>query len=138
MKNFSLDSRLAKDCLVLGRMNISMLLLMNNSLVPWFILVPKTSEKEIYDLSSADQVALMQEINTLSAFIKDNFDITKLNVASIGNIVSQLHVHVVGRNISDYCWPGVVWGASEIKPYNDAQVSKITTDLRDQLGEKFT
>ena len=115
-----------------------MLLLMNNSLVPWFILVPNTSEKEIYDLSFSDQAALMQEINTLSAFIKDNFDITKLNVASIGNIVSQLHVHVVGRNMSDYCWPGVVWGASGKKPYNDAQVSKITTDLREQLGEKFT
>ena len=138
MNNFELDQRLKNDCLVLGRLNISLLLLMNNSLVPWFILVPETSVIEMVDLPQSDQAALLQEINILSAFIRGNFEITKLNIASIGNIVSQLHVHVVGRDPSDKFWPGVVWGASEKKPYTEEQVNRIILLIREQLGNKFT
>ncbi len=138
MNNFELDPRLAKDCLVLGKLNISLLLLMNNLLVPWFILVPQTSEMEITDLSPSDQAGLLEEINLLSAFIKENFDISKLNIAAIGNIVAQLHVHVVGRDPADYCWPNVVWGTSERKPYTAEQINQITAALSEQLGNKFT
>ena len=137
MKDFVLDHRLEKDCLVLGKKNISMLLLMNNALVPWLILVPCTSKTEITDLSAEDQASLLEEINILSGFIKSNFEITKLNIASIGNIVSQLHVHVVGRHSSDYCWPGVVWGVQEKKIYTNKQVNKITLAMREQLGDSF-
>ena len=137
MKDFVLDHRLEKDCLVLGKMNISMLLLMNNALVPWLILVPCTSKTEITDLSAEDQASLLEEINILSGFIKSNFEITKLNIASIGNIVSQLHVHVVGRHSSDYCWPGVVWCVHEKKIYTNKQVNKITLAMREQLGDSF-
>ena len=108
MAGLELDSRLARDCIVLGRLDISQLLLMNNALVPWFILVPVTTETEIVDLSAQDQARLLQEINLLSGFIKENFNITKLNTAAIGNVVSQLHIHVVGRDPADYCWPDVV------------------------------
>ncbi|PCH60231.1 MAG: HIT family protein [Gammaproteobacteria bacterium] len=137
MNGFELDSRLVKDCYVLGKLNVSFLLLMNNSLVPWFILVPQTSEAEISDLSKVDQAGLLKEINVLSAFVKSSFDITKLNVAAIGNIVSQLHIHVVGRNPSDYCWPNVVWGTVERKPYSDKRVEEITKALCKQLGDRF-
>ena len=99
MDNFELDPRLANGCLVLGKLNISLLLLVNNSLLPWFILVPKTSVTEMTDLSPSDQASLLEEINLLSAFVKGNFNISKLNIAAIGNIVSQLHIHIVGR------WP---------------------------------
>jgi diadenosine tetraphosphate (Ap4A) HIT family hydrolase len=137
MDNFELDSRLAKDCLVLGEVNISLLLLVNNSLLPWFILVPKTSEREVTDLSSIEQASLLEEINHLAAFVKDNFEVSKLNIAAIGNIVSQLHVHVIGRDPSDFCWPDVVWGTSERKPYSDLRVEEITTALKEHLGDKI-
>jgi diadenosine tetraphosphate (Ap4A) HIT family hydrolase len=137
MKEFEIDHRLEKDCLVLGRMNISKLLLMNNALVPWLILVPRTSKTEITELSAAEQASLVEEINILSGFIKSNFEISKLNIASIGNIVSQLHIHVVGRHSSDYCWPGVVWGAQEKKLYTDEQVNEIVLALKEQLGDNF-
>ena len=137
MNNFELDARLARDCLVLGKLNISLLLLMNNKLVPWFILVPQASEIEITDLSQSDQSDLLEEINLLAGFIKENFAVSKLNIAAIGNIVSQLHVHIVGRDPADYCWPDVVWGASERKPYTAERVNEITATLSEQLGDKF-
>lgn len=138
MNNFELDARLARDCLVLGKLNLSLLLLMDNKLVPWFILVPQTSEIEITDLSQSDQADLLEEINLLAVFIKENFDILKLNIAAIGNIVSQLHVHIIGRDPADYCWPDVVWGTSEREPYTAERVNEITVALNEQLGDKFT
>lgn len=138
MNEFELDPRLEKDCLVLGRMKVSMLLLMNNALVPWFILVPRTSKTEITELSAEEQASLLKEINILSAFIKSNFEITKMNIASIGNIVSQLHVHMVGRHPLDYCWPGVVWGVQDKKKYTNKQVNEIMLALTEQLGDYFT
>ena len=138
MHDFTLDSRLAKDCLVLGKLNISLLLLMNHSLVPWFILVPRKPATEILDLSASDQAELLEEINLLSAFIKGNFAISKLNIAAIGNIVSQLHVHVVGRDPTDYCWPNVVWGTREHSPYPAERVREIGNTLRQVLGDRFT
>jgi len=137
MTELELDPRLAKDCLLLGRLNSSRLLLMDNSLLPWFILVPATDETEIIDLPQLEQADLLQEINLLSEFVRNNFKVSKLNIAAIGNIVSQLHVHVVGRDPSDYCWPNVVWGQSERKPYTTERVNEISAALEQQLGDKF-
>ncbi|MCK4585913.1 MAG: HIT domain-containing protein, partial [Gammaproteobacteria bacterium] len=77
MHDFELDSRLANDCHILGKLDISLLLLMNNSLVPWFILVPKTTKTEMTDLAQTDQEALLKEINLVSNFVKTNFRISK-------------------------------------------------------------
>ena len=137
MNQFALDERLENDCIVLGMLGTSSLLMMNTSLVPWFILVPHTSEIEITDLPEAEQLALLKEINLLSEFIKNNFNATKLNTAAIGNIVSQLHIHVVGRSPSDYCWPNVVWGTKEKKAYSDERVKDIIAALKDQFGENY-
>ena len=137
MDNFELDPRLANDCLVLGKLNISLLLLVNNSLLPWFILVPKTPVTEMTDLSPSDQADLLEEINLLSAFVKGNFNISKLNIAAIGNIVSQLHIHIVGRDPSDFCWPNVVWGTNERELYTADKIDEITAALSEQLGVKF-
>lgn len=138
MNNFELDSRLANDCHILGKLDFCLLLLMDNSLVPWFILVPETSETEMTDLSQENQNILLYEINLISSFVKNNFDMSKLNIAAIGNIVSQLHVHIVGRNPSDYCWPKVVWGTKEKEAYTDEQVITITAALNKQFGSKFS
>lgn len=138
MKHFSLDTRLDHDCITLGKLDISHLLLMNNSLVPWFILVPENNAMEIIDLDQPDQARLLKEINLISNFTRENFHCTKLNTAAIGNIVNQLHIHIVGRHPSDYCWPDVVWGRNEKEPYADKQVKEITNLLKLNLGEQFS
>lgn len=136
--DIELDSRLTNDCIVLGKLDISLLLLMDNSLIPWFILVPETDKTELIDLSHPDQARLLKEINLISSFTRTHFHCTKLNIGAIGNIVSQLHIHIVGRDSSDFCWPGVVWGTKEKQSYRDNQVKEITDHLKTFLGEQFT
>jgi diadenosine tetraphosphate (Ap4A) HIT family hydrolase len=135
--HFELDPRLSDDCHVIGQMDISQLLLLNNALVPWFVLVPRTSVTDLTDLSRSQQTIVLEEINLIAAFIKQSFPVSKLNIASIGNVVSQLHIHVVGRAPTDFCWPNVVWGVSEHRPYDAAQVQSIISDVRDYLGDRI-
>jgi diadenosine tetraphosphate (Ap4A) HIT family hydrolase len=138
MSNFELDPRLANDCFVLGEMEGSLLLLMNNKLVPWFVLVPKVEAiSELYELDEGRRNILFDEINVLSEFIKDNFDVDKLNVAAIGNLVKQLHVHVVARTENDYCWPGVVWGVEARQSYSEQEVAKLRTLLETELKNSY-
>ncbi|MBV1914165.1 MAG: HIT family protein [Pseudomonadales bacterium] len=125
MNEFKLDPQLEKDCVVLGKLQTSQLLLMNNSLVPWFILVPEVEATEIYQLDIELQKTLLDEVNQMSKFVSDEYGTDKLNVAAIGNIVSQLHVHIVGRKKDDFCWPNVIWGTSQKKPYTDQELSGI-------------
>ena len=132
-----LDTRLLNDCFVLGELSCSRLLLLNNSLVPWFILVPPTSVTEIYKMPAELQHCLLDEINLLSKHIKQHFTIDKLNVAAIGNIVSQLHVHIIGRRQDDYCWPNVVWGAEPKQIYTDDEVACIQSQLIKSLPDEF-
>ena len=107
---FVLDERLSQDCHQLADLSFCRLLLMNNALLPWFILVPKVDKTELHELTEAQQLALMKEIDLISRFAQQHFTPEKLNVAAIGNIVRQMHVHIVARETDDICWPGVVWG----------------------------
>ncbi len=135
MNSFTLDPRLANDCIILGEMRLSLLLLLNNALVPWFILVPRRTPLEIFELDREDQETLLEEINLLSGFVKGLSGVEKLNVAAIGNIVKQLHVHVIGRNSQDFCWPNVVWGRSEKTAYADKEIREIRESLNAKLPE---
>lgn len=136
-KNFQLDPRLERDCFALGRFKLCRLLLMNNAAVPWFILVPETDATEICDLNLLAQAILFDEINTVSHFVQALDGVEKLNVAAIGNVVSQLHLHVVGRHPGDFAWPGVVWGVEAKERYADEQVERIRQQAADGLGEDF-
>lgn len=138
MDNFKLDKRLENDCFILGELTCSLLLLMNNSLVPWFILVPRVTKHELYELEKDTQIKILEEINLVSKFVKKEFSVEKLNVAAIGNIVKQLHIHIIGRESSDFCWPNVVWGAEGKKSYSETAVSKIETSLKTYLDEAFS
>ena len=129
MTKFELDSRLQDDCYTLGTWGNCYLLLMNNQLVPWFILVPQTTEVEFHRLPQAQQNSLLAAMNELSEFIEQQFNITKINTAAIGNIVRQMHIHIIGRSESDPFWPGVVWGANQAKSYELDQVKKISNLL---------
>ena len=136
--DFVLDTRLQHDCHILGKMGSSIVLLMNNSLVPWFILVPRVDVTEFHELPHETQLQLLEQINLVSSFLKQDLSVDKVNVAAIGNIVRQMHIHVVGRTETDYCWPNVVWGAEGSKPYSDSELKKITAKVKERLGERLT
>lgn len=137
MPDILLDPKLKEDCHLLGHLENNALLLMRNSLFPWFVLVPHTSEIEFYKLDAELQMKLVGQINLVSQFIEDNYSIDKLNIGSIGNIVSQLHVHIIGRSHDDECWPDVVWGVKKFKPYEQNQVSQIKEKLLVSLQNLF-
>ncbi len=118
--------QLQKDCLILGRFKLSHLLLMNDSNYPWFILVPdRDSTTEIYQLSDSDQNLLWQESCLLSRLLMQQFDGDKLNVAAIGNLVPQLHLHHVVRYRSDPAWPAPVWGRTPPVVYRDDELKVL-------------
>jgi len=137
MLNISLDSRLKKDCHILGCLDNTLLLLMKNALFPWFVLVPDTDEIELYKLDHAMQLVLLNNVTLVCEFVEANYEINKMNIAAIGNIVSQLHVHIVGRARTDVCWPGVVWGTKEFKAYEQDQVEDIKSKISASLSENF-
>lgn len=127
---FILDTRLQNDCFQLGESEHSLWLLLNNRYFPWFVIVPKTEQTELYMLSAEQQMQLQQESNWLSEFVHTHFDCDKLNVASIGNIVEQMHLHIIARSESDPCWPGVVWGTSYRQEYKIDEVLEIQRKLK--------
>lgn len=116
---FQIDESLINDGIIIGEFPLSKLILVNNSYFPWFILVPKVNDaKEIIDLDQDQQLSLLNEINIISKLVKKLYDPDKLNIAALGNIVSQLHVHIVARYNTDEAWPDPVWGKGK-KPYSD-------------------
>jgi len=129
MTTFKLNEQLKNDCFVLGKLKFSKLLLLNNSLVPWFILVPEVDVFEFFEIEIETQKILLEEINELSKFLKKVFETDKINIATIGNMVQQLHIHVIGRSKNDYCWPGVVWGAKGKKLYTEKEITEIQDKL---------
>ena len=129
MQKFSLNSRLQEDCTVLLERDEISFLLHQNAEVFWFILVPHTQETEFHELDLAMQQQLLGLINRLSAFIQSSFKVDKLNLAMIGNVVSQMHIHVIGRSLNDAYWPDVVWGRSFEKTYTAQQVDEIQQQL---------
>ncbi|MCW1936196.1 HIT domain-containing protein [Pseudomonas sp. o96-267] len=135
---FALDSRLQQDCLVIGDFPLCRLLLMNDSNYPWFILVPRREEvSELFQLDADDQRQLWQETTLLAETLKDIFAADKMNVATLGNVVSQLHMHVVVRRREDASWPAPVWGRHPAQPYSEQQVGQVVDKLRSVLAENF-
>jgi diadenosine tetraphosphate (Ap4A) HIT family hydrolase len=136
---FALDPRLQQDTLVIGDFPLSRLLLSNDANYPWFILVPRRDDiSELFQLDVVDQQQLWQETTALAELLKDLFDADKMNVATLGNVVSQLHMHVIVRIRDDAAWPAPVWGKVAAKPYSDEQVAAIRERLRAVLTEHFT
>jgi len=120
-----LHHQLQSDCYILGQMQDSVLLLHKNALVPWFILVPDTQELELFKLPAVKQSQLQASINQLARFIEMHFQADKLNIATIGNIVPQLHIHIIGRYKNDFCWPEPVWGQLETAHYAEADIQSL-------------
>lgn len=130
MPGFALHPRLQADCHVLGRLRLSQVLLHRNAMVPWLILVPEVKVFELCDLSAGQRSTLDSEIDEMCRCLRARFPVTRLNVAAIGNVVPQLHVHVIGRNEADPCWPGVVWGnLHEERAWSPQQIDTIRQAL---------
>ncbi len=132
---FELHPQLANDCIALGDLPLSRVLLMNDANYPWVILVPRRDNiREIYQLSAEDQQELTRESAMVASTMARLFTADKMNVAALGNMVPQLHIHHIVRRNNDPAWPRPVWGAIPSLPYSDAQQKEITEALISALA----
>lgn len=132
MSLFKLHPQLAADTFPVGSLELCDLLLMNDSNYPWLILVPKVPDvREIHALTPGDQQKLMTEITLVSRQLERLTNADKINVAALGNMVPQLHVHVIARFETDAAWPGPVWAKVPAAPYGDEQKNATLASLRE-------
>jgi diadenosine tetraphosphate (Ap4A) HIT family hydrolase len=116
--SFELDARLAADTIAVGDLPLCAVLLLDDARFPWFVLVPRRADaSELTDLDEADASLLMGELRTAVRVLTELAKPDKVNIGALGNQVSQLHVHVVARFLSDPAWPGPVWGFGTRAPY---------------------
>ena len=131
---FQLHPQLNTDCIKLGQFELCQLLLMNDNQFPWFIMVPEKADiKEIYQLSKADRLLLAEESNYLAENLAVFYKADKMNIAAIGNLVPQLHIHHIVRYQTDKAWPAPIWGKFEAISYSETQLSTAIADIKSQL-----
>ncbi len=137
---FELHPRLAADSVVIGRFDLSLLLLSKDANYPWCILVPQVEDAfEIHHLGEVEQVQLMRESCRLSEVMTSVFDAHKMNVAALGNVVRQLHIHHIARFENDPAWPQPIWGKLPAKDYSAAEWVALVKRLQNALvGDGFT
>ena len=131
MNDWRLDDRLADDTHPVAQLRLCDVRLMDDSHHPWLVLVPRVAgARELIDLSEARQQALLREVAQASRVLRDRFAPDKLNVAALGNVVAQLHVHVIARYTGDIAWPRPVWGHAAARPYTPEALVERVTALR--------
>jgi diadenosine tetraphosphate (Ap4A) HIT family hydrolase len=136
--NFQLHPRLQQDCITIGRFELCRLLMMNDSQYPWFILVPEISNlTELYQLDKTQREILMEESCYLAENLAELFQADKMNIANIGNMVAQLHIHHIVRYQTDSAWPAPVWGKFSAVPYTDTQMTERVSQVTAQLVSRL-
>lgn len=131
---FQLHPRLKQDCIAIGRFELCRLLMMNDSQYPWFILVPERADiQEIYQLSKTDRELLTEESSYLAKNLAILYEADKMNIAAIGNMVPQLHIHHIVRYRTDKAWPAPIWGKFDTVPYPEQQIADNVAYLKEQL-----
>jgi diadenosine tetraphosphate (Ap4A) HIT family hydrolase len=134
LMTFVLDDRLARDTFVIGELALCRVLLMNDSRWPWLILVPRQEGLvELIDLEPPDQAQLLDEAGRAARFLKSHAQADKINIGALGNIVRQLHLHVIGRVVGDPAWPGPVWVHGAATPYEDEVAHALIAAAREGL-----
>lgn len=132
---FLLDPQLAADTRSVGELALSQVLLMDDARYPWLILVPRRAgAREWFDLDLPAQTQLLQEVNRVASALQTLWVPDKLNIAALGNVVAQLHIHVIARCCDDAAWPAPVWGRGERQPYADELAAERLAALRDVLS----
>ena len=135
MSGFGLDQRLARDSELVATLDLCQLRLLKDSRWPWLMLVPqRDGMSEVFDLQPLDQALLTFETNMVGAALKKVTGATKINVGALGNIVRQLHVHVVARSEGDPNWPGPIWGFGQAAPYEPSRQHEFMTQLVEALS----
>lgn len=133
--HFELHPQLAEDTVPVIELALCEVRLMDDANHPWLVLVPRiASAVEMIDLDAVQRTQLTTEIDAVSRALKALFKPDKLNVAALGNMVSQLHVHVIGRFRNDIAWPRPVWGAANARAYAPEELIRRVQALRDALG----
>lgn len=131
---FDLHPRLAQDTVEVARLQLCRVRLMNDRRFPWLVLVPeRESVREVHELAPEDRAALVEEIARAGEVLTRLFQPDKLNVGALGNLVPQLHVHVVARRTTDPAWPGPVWGSGAAVPYEEGEIEELRERLADEL-----
>src|ERR1700722_5759912 len=132
MPDFSLHKQLEADSILIRNLGLSQLRLQNQKAVPWLILVPRRVEvTEIHQLNAEDRAALMEEMTQAARALEKLYAPDKINIAALGNIVPQLHVHVVARFTKDSAWPAPVWGKFAPDPYALPALAEIKKKLNE-------
>ena len=136
---FVLHPRLAADTHLLGAMPIADLLLMNDARFPWCILVPRLADaRELHALPRDVRIALLDEVAQVAAVLEQQFNALKMNIAALGNLVPQLHVHIIARHAADAAWPAPVWGVGQATPYARAALQALRPRLVSAMGATLT
>ena len=131
---FQLHPRLREDCITIGRFDLCQLLMMNDSQYPWFILVPeKAGIKEIYQLSKSERHILTEESSYVAENLATLYKADKINIAAIGNLVPQLHIHHIVRYQTDKAWPAPIWGKFVAVAYTQQQIANTIVRVKEQL-----
>lgn len=134
---FELDPRLESATLPVLWLGLCELRLQNDARWPWVVLVPqRTGVEEFHDLSPLDQAMLTFEANVVSRALKNVSSCQKINIGMLGNVVPQLHLHIVGRSRGDANWPGPIWGFGTSEPYKSEKMHQIIDCLRAELTGK--
>ena len=128
---FDIHPDLRRDCFEIGKFPLCCVLVMNDVNFPWFILVPARADvREIYQLSPADQLQLLHESSYLAQRLALEFNADKMNIAALGNITPQLHLHHIVRYRNDAAWPKPVWGQQPATPYTATQRADLIARLK--------
>lgn len=130
MRQDQIPQQLLADCHHLGWLPASALLLNRNAALPWFILVPETPLDDFLDMPDEKRQAVLAECASVSAFIKQGLGCDKVNFAGLGNVVSAMHLHIIGRRPEDACWPQPVWGNL---PAGESYTAEQLREWQDQL-----
>ena len=131
---WSLHSQLKKDTIDIGDLPLSKVLVIKDANYPWLLLVPRRDgASEIIDLDEVEQAQLMTEISRVARAVKEVTQCDKLNIAALGNLVPQLHVHVIARRVGDAAWPRPVWGVMQPLPHDAEEVQTFISTLRRKI-----
>lgn len=128
---FNLHERLAADTIQIKDLSLCRALLMKDARYPWIILVPRQNDlKELHQLAEDDGIQLWKEIRATSKLMETAFHCDKVNVGALGNMVPQLHIHIIVRTIGDAAWPGPVWGVGNAESYTENHQETILNTLK--------
>lgn len=132
MNLFSVDPKLEQDSYLIADMELSRLYVKNDKENPWFVLIPRKAKAvELMDLTHEEQCMLMEEVTIVSEFLKTYYKPTKINIGALGNIVRQLHVHIIARYENDQAWPQALWGTTPELLFEQVELENIKSNFQE-------